>query len=477
MPESTPLHLRTATQLAGMIRRREVSSTELTKMYLGRLTRYGSELGALVTPTPELALSEAKRADRDAAAGVFHSPLHGVPYGIKDLFSAKGYRTTWGSPVYKDRVIDEDSAVVLKLRAAGCPLLGKLSMVEFAGSAGYRFATSSLTGAGRTPWNRDHWSGGSSSGSGAATSAGLAGFTIGTETWGSILCPSAFCGVTGLRPTSGRVSRHGAMALSWTMDKAGPIARSVADCATILELISGAHEGAPDPAMRPERYAKFTSVRRLRKPAGLRLGVIRPDYGKGKKVQPETDHAFRAALVVLAGMGVQIDDTKLPDLPIDEAAGLIVTCEGAAAFEDVVRHESTFKLIVDPEMRGALVANLGVPATDYIRSLRIRDLVQKRVPEVFAKFDALVAPSYLQVSPPITANLDTYFAGSDNKISGFSNMLGLPAIGVPMGFGPGHLPLAMQIVGPPLREDTLIAIASAYQNATGWHLQHPPGYG
>ena len=307
-----------------------------------------------------------------------------------------------------------------------------------------------------------------------AVAAGLAAFAIGTETWGSIVCPAAFCGVTGLRPTSGRVSREGAMALSWTMDKVGPLGRTVMDCATVLELISGPQ--AQDLLERPDHDAKYHAPKKLESVKGLRLGVVRPDYGTGDEVQHETQTAFHEALTVLEQAGVILSDALLPDMPIDAAAGTIVQAEGASAFEEVARNPELWKQVIDPEMRAGLIAGLAMPATDYVRALRIRGRVQAQVPLLFSKYDALIAPTYLQVAPPIAANLDDYFAGGDGQLGGFGNMLGLPAISVPMGFGALNLPLGLQIVGAPLMEDRVISIASTYQNATPWHTQTPPLY-
>jgi aspartyl-tRNA(Asn)/glutamyl-tRNA(Gln) amidotransferase subunit A len=477
MPNFTPpedslsLAFSTALDLAKQIRTKQISSVELTNIYLARLQKYGDTLGAVVTLTPDIALAQARQADRDLHKGHRHSALHGVPYGIKDLFSAKGAPTTWGSPLFKDRIIDHDSAVVQKLQEAGCPMLGKLAMVEFAGSVGYRYANAALTGAGRTPWNTDCWSGGSSSGSGACVSAGLVGFAVGTETWGSILCPTAFCGVSGLRPTAGRVSRDGVMALSWTMDKAGPIGRSIQDCATILEIISG--NLGDDIGQRGDE-AKYSVPDRFPKLSALRVGVIHPDYGTDPGVQPETERAFRDALTVLRTLGVSLVDITLPDLPTDSAATVICTVEGASALEDIARDPIRLRQIVDPEMRGGLIANLAVPAIDYIRALRVRELAQRAIATTFSEVDVLVSPSYLQTAPPVTANLDTYFVGSDQKISGLSNLLGLPAAAVPMGFGAGRLPLGLQFVGAPLREDDALSVAYSYQTSTEWYKQRPP---
>jgi aspartyl-tRNA(Asn)/glutamyl-tRNA(Gln) amidotransferase subunit A len=463
-----------ALELARKIRFKQISSVELTTLYVERLQRHGPDLNAVVTLTADLAMAQAQQFDKDLARGIVHSPLHGVPYGIKDLFSAKGAPTTWGSTIYRERAIDRDAAVVKRLYAAGCPMLGKLSMVEFAGSVGYRFASASATGPGKNPWDLSRWSGGSSSGSAAAVAAGLVGFAIGTETWGSILCPSAFCGVTGLRPTSGRVSRDGAMVLSWTMDKVGPIARAVDDTEAILEIIAGP-EGT-DSALRGAREAEYKATIPLPKPKGMRLGIVRPNYGSGPLVEPETERAFETALRTLEATGVTLSDVTLPALPMDEAATMILQAEGTASLEEIARNGTLWSQIIDPEMRGGLVAGLVTPAVDYIRALRIRHLAMEAIAETFKDCDALVAPSYLQVAPRLDANLDDYFVGGDGQISSMGNLLGLPAVGVPMGFGAGHLPLAMQIVGPPLGESAILSAACAYQLATTWHQTPPPKF-
>src|SRR5690349_8113430 len=236
---SDEVYYLTVAELGERIHARKLSPVELTQGYLERIKKYAPKLNAFATVTEDVALEQARAAEREISRGHYRGPLHGVPYGAKDLLATAGIRTTWGARPTKDQVPDKDATVIRLLRDAGAVLLGKLSMVEFAGCLGYRFADSSLQGPMRNPWDPDRWTGGSSSGTGACVAAGLVGFGIGTETWGSILCPSAFCGVTGLRPTYGRVSRAGGMVGSYTLDKIGPIARSAADCRLILQAIAG----------------------------------------------------------------------------------------------------------------------------------------------------------------------------------------------------------------------------------------------
>src|SRR5690348_9982939 len=276
-----------AIALGQMIAKRSISSVELTKLYLARLEKYGAAYGAIVTIMHDRALREARAADKALASGNARGPLHGVPYGVKDLLAAVGAPTTWGAQPYRHQMFGYDGTVVKKLKDAGAVLCAKLAMVELAGGFGYNDADASFTGPGRTPWNRDYWSGGSSSGPGAAAAAGLVGFAIGSETNGSILVPSAFCGVSGLRPTYGRVSRHGAMALMWTSDKLGPMCRSARDAELVLRAIAG-HDASDKTSLDKP----FPSVRGRRP----RIGVLKHST---EKSQPQVVRNFNASLDVL----------------------------------------------------------------------------------------------------------------------------------------------------------------------------------
>jgi Amidase len=308
-------------QLAPLVRERRVSSTELTRMYLARLERYSPALLCVVNLTAEPALEQAAQADREIAAGRYRGPLHGIPWGAKDLFATKGIRTTWGAAPFREQVPDQDSAVVERLREAGAVLIAKLSMGELAmGGQWYAGMT-------KNPWDLEQSSSGSSAGSAVAAAAGLAGFTIGTETLGSIMSPSQRCGAVGLRPSFGRVSRYGAMALSWTMDKIGPICRSVEDCAIVFEAIRGA-----DPRDRSTIDAAFAWNPELPLDQ-LRVGVLRQQFDA---VDDEDKPVYEEALLALEATGVPLEDAEFPEFP-SEALTLIIESEGAAAFDRLGR--------------------------------------------------------------------------------------------------------------------------------------------
>src|SRR5262245_11620821 len=309
-------------ELGPQIRSRKLSPVELTEAYLARIAAWGGRLNAFARVTPDLAREQARAAEKEIAAGRYRGPLHGIPYGAKDLLATAHIPTEWGAVPFQGQVFDRDATVVRKLRQAGAVLLGKCAMVEFAGCLGYRFADASSSGPGRNPWDRSRWTGGSSSGSGAAVAAGLVGFAIGTETWGSILCPAAFCGITGLRPTYGRVSRAGGMVGSWTFDKIGPLARSAADCRLILEAIAGADPDDPSAAHEPVALGPTH-----RAPKQIRAALVPLDFAKTKMAEPEVKERFDAAVAELRAAGLDPVETKLPEFPASEMAGLIITAE------------------------------------------------------------------------------------------------------------------------------------------------------
>ncbi len=476
-------------ELSAQIQARKISPVELTESYLARLEKFGPKLGAVATLTPDLALEQARAAEKEIAAGHSRGPLHGIPYGAKDLLATRGIPTTWGAPPFRDQVFDFDATVVRKLRSAGAILVAKLSMIELAGGGGYSSAAASLQGPSRCPHNPDHWAGGSSSGPGAAVSAALVGFAIGSETLGSIITPSAFSGVSGLRPTYGRVSRHGAMALSWTMDKLGPMCRSALDCGLVLNAIAG-----KDPADPTSHDASFVwwpppAERRKAKPlAGRRLGVVQPDFSA--QGDPEVGQAFAAALEVLRGQGAKIEPVELPDFPYGAVAVTLYTSEAASIFRPFIESGKVQELR-DEFQKAGLIAALSLPATDYLDAFRIRAEILPALGKLFEQFDALVAPSRITPAPRIDADLTapppprpgekpaerpaTPARNAERwNVIGSSNVAGLPAISVPCGFTKEkNLPIGIQFVADAIREDVCIEFAAAYQAATDWHRKRP----
>ena len=427
-------------QLAALVRERRVSSTELTRMYLARLRKYGATLLCVVNLTEELALEQAAAADREITAGRYRGPLHGIPWGAKDLLATKGIRTTWGAAPFREHVPDHDSAVVERLREAGAVLVAKLSMGELAMGGNWYAGTT------KNPWDLEQSSSGSSAGSAVAAAAGLAGFTIGTETLGSIMSPSQRCGAAGLRPSFGRVSRHGAMALSWTMDKIGPICRSVEDCAIVFEAIRGA-----DPRDRSTVDAAFAW--NPEQPLGpLRVGVLRKQFDA---VDDEEKPIYDEALRVLAASGVQLADAEFPEFP-NGAMRLIIEAEAAAAFDQLGR-TGGFEQLRGQErgnwpnlLRSARV----VPAAEYVNMQRARMLLMRKIDEFLSNWDVLVTPP-------------------DGDVLRSGNLCGIPEVSVPCGFRDNH-PQSLRFVGPLFREGAPLRLALAFEQATQWHTMHPP---
>jgi aspartyl-tRNA(Asn)/glutamyl-tRNA(Gln) amidotransferase subunit A len=471
--------------LGTALRARRVSAVELAELFVGRLERLGPEYNALAASLGQRAKREAKAADARLARGD-GGPLTGIPYGAKDLVAAKGAPTTWGAPPYKDQVFDDDAAVVTRLKRAGSVLAGKLAMVELAGGGGYRYPSASLQGPGRTPWNKQHWSGGSSSGSGAAVAAGLVPWAIGSETSGSIVTPASYCGVTGLRPTYGLVSRRGAMALSWTLDKLGPMARSAEDCALALEGMAGPDKG--DATNSGRRFVhKRLGARELR---GLRLGFAEADFDElaAESAQP----AFAEALRVVRGLKAQMTEAALPfELPYGPAVMTVIYAEGSTSFAKLIESDE-FETLVDAKQKAGLRAGLETPARDYLDAMRVRGLVQSAFREIFREVDVLVAPGRGNPATGIDEPLDaprnpsarssmdpTGRPSSDRPnnagLIGAGNLAGLPALCLPCGFTPDGLPLSLQFVGPPFSEGLLVSLGQWFQSETDWHQKRPPG--
>ena len=463
--------------LGVMLRARRFSAVELAEGYLQRLESIGPKLGALVTLTRELALAQAHRANQELLAGRDRGPLHGSPYGAKDLLATKGIPTTWGAEPYRQQVFDHDATVVERLQEAGAVLLGKLAMVELAGGMGYNNPDASFTGPGRTPWNPAHWSGGSSSGSGAAVAAGLVAFAIGSETSGSILTPATFCGVCGLRPTYGLVPRHGAMALCWTLDKLGPLCRSADDCGLVLAAIAG-----PDPrdaASAGEfRYPKRSLLAEPRRT--FKVGVIK-DATAG--ASPDVAASFARSLTVLRTFATVEEDVAFPEFPWGAAVGTIVDAEGAAAFRDLIESGGTKKLRDRTDRIGGFQM-MTTTAVDYLQALRARVPMRKALDDLLSHYDALVGPTRTALSPPIGYDFDKPPGGPPPSpppeaprapaTIPAGNLAGLPALCVPNGFGKDNLPTSLQFLGRAFSEATLVALADRYQQDTEWHTKRPP---
>jgi aspartyl-tRNA(Asn)/glutamyl-tRNA(Gln) amidotransferase subunit A len=454
-------------ELSSRLKSRRLSPVALAEGYLERLERIGPKLGAVVTVTRERALAEAKAAEAEITAGKWRGPLHGIPYGVKDLLATKGIPTTWGAEPYRSQVFDEDATVVKRLHEAGAVLIGKLAMVELAGGFGYNNADASFTGPGRTPWNTEFWSGGSSSGPGAATAAGLVGFSIGSETSGSIVTPAAFSGVTGLRPTYGRVSRHGAMALCWTLDKLGPMCRSAEDCGLVMATIAG-----KDPLDASSLSRPFRPQAAGGKPRRFRIGVIK---GTTEKVQPEVRRNFEESLKVLATFCDVVPEIEFPEFPFGPAVGTIVAAEGASAFRDLVESGRSKELRVPNDRWGGYAASMTL-AVDYIQAMRLRVPMKKALNALYAKFDALVSPTRASVSYPIGPDFDKVYPGISGgpSVIGAGNLAGQPALSVLNGFGEKGLPTAFQFTGSAFSDETLVALGTAYQARTEWLKRRPP---
>jgi aspartyl-tRNA(Asn)/glutamyl-tRNA(Gln) amidotransferase subunit A len=460
-------------ELGEAIRTRKISPVELTEAYLTRLETIGPRLGAVVTVTRDLAMEQARAAEKEINSGHYRGPLHGIPYGAKDAFSAKGIPTTWGTAPYKDRVFDYDATVVTLLRNAGAVLVGKLAMVELVGGFGYNNADASFTGPCRTPWNPECWSGGSSSGPGAATSAGLVGFSIGGETGGSILLPASYCGLSAMRTTYGRVSRAGGVTLSWSLDKVGPLCRTADDCGLVLSAIAGYDKLDPATTRR-----KFLYTTRPASPKRYKLGVVKGSY---ENVEAGVKANFEQSLNVLAKFADIIPGVELPDFPYGPMIGTIMAAEGTAAFRELVDSGQMREMANEVDRVNGYVGMM-ISAVDYLQAMRARKPARIALDQLLGKYDALIAPTTSTVAPRVDQPFHGYgraYPGSDKTVSLFApgNLTGVPSISVPNGFGDDHLLTAIQFMGPAWSDAKLIGIADAYQQLTDWHKRRPPAIG
>ncbi|MEQ1834659.1 MAG: amidase [Candidatus Eisenbacteria bacterium] len=455
----------TAEELAPELRTGRLSPVDLTRAFLDRIQRLNGRFNAFEKVTPDLALEQARRAASELKAKHVRGPLHGVPYGAKDLFDTRGIATAWGTTFLRDRVPTENATVVQRLEDAGAVLLGKTAMVEFAGCLGYRFPSASASGPGRNPWDSERWTGGSSSGSGAAVAAGLCTFALGTETWGSILCPSAFCGLTGIRPTYGLVSRAGGMVGAYTFDKVGPLARSTGDCRVVLGVIAGADPRDPSCTSERVRLERGTG-RPLR---SLRAALVPLDWSKVG--EPEVKSAFDAAVAELRAMGLSLETAELPALPASEVSGLLIGVEALAAFEPFLNDGRVKQLTDDMAPHQREIAT-PITGADTIKAMRIREAVQTAMREWLQRYDVIVTPNFMSVAPPVDRDLNETLAYGD-PVGGFAAACGLPGLALPAGFGKAGMPAGFQIVGSPFDEATLFDLGDAYQARTQHHRAHP----
>jgi len=428
-------------ELAELLRTRQITSTELTLFYLERLKHYDPVLHCVITLTTDRALREAARADAEIAAGRYRGMLHGIPYGVKDLLSTAEYKTTWGSVPFMEQQIPEDATVIRKLEAAGAVLTAKLTMGELAwGDVWFGGKT-------RNPWKPEQGSSGSSAGSGAAVSAGLLPFAIGTETWGSIVSPATVCGVTGLRPTYGRVSRSGAMALSWSMDKIGCLCRTAEDAAIVLAAISGPDGRDQTLYDAPFCYDSGTPL------AALRIGYLQKEFAGAYPFHRNDS----LALAQLTALGARLIPIELPRLPVN-ALAIILSAEAAAAFDELTRSNRDSLMVrqIKNAWPNDFRQSRFIPAVEYINANRIRHELIQAMAKVLENVDCYLAPS----------------DEGDNLL--LTNLTGHPSITVPNGFAADGTPTSITVTGRLFDEGSIIAVAHAWQRATRHHLQRPP---
>ncbi len=428
------------THLSRLVESRRVTPSELTKLYLARLKKFDPQLHCVVNLTEELALRQAKQADEEIAAGTYRGPLHGIPFGLKDLLAVRGTKTTWGMSPFKDRIIDADATVYSRLTRAGAILVAKLSTGALAVTAQW------FGGLTRNPWNTEQDASGSSAGPGSATAAGLVGFSIGTDTGGSIIQPSTRNGISGLRPTFGRVSRYGAMTLAWTQDTIGPMCRSAEDCALVLDAIHGP-DGKDNTVLDvPFNWDASADVTKLR------VGYLRTvAEGEGAdEIRRNTD----AALGVIRSLGVSVVPFELPAVPI-EAIDFIRYAETAAAFDDVTRAGVLTQVEQGPEQSrrpDEIRSAYFIPAVEFIQANRLRMRVMQQVDEALGTLDL--------------------FVGSYQALT---NRTGHPVISLPNGFSRGS-PTALHLTGKLFGEQELLLLAHAFQARTNFHLQYPNAF-
>jgi aspartyl-tRNA(Asn)/glutamyl-tRNA(Gln) amidotransferase subunit A len=458
-------------ELGDQIRARKLSPVELAEGYLERGASIGAKLNAYATLTRELALQQARAAEKEIAAGHYRGPLHGVPYAAKDLVAVPGYPTTWGARPYANQKFDFNATVIERLNHAGAVLIGKAAMIELAGGLGYSGGAASLSGPCKNPWKTECWSCGSSSGSGAIVSAGLAPWALGSDTRGSILCPTAWCGVSGMRPSFGRVSRWGAMAIAWSMDKLGPLARTADDCGLVLSVIAG-HDPKDFDSL-PSGVAEFKypfPPRANSKP--LRIGRLTNVW---RETDAGVESAVNDALKVLEKTGAKITEVEIHDEPYEEAAELTILMEAASSYQDLILSGRCAELI-DPVGQINGYASMEFTAADYLQVQRVRTFLQTQIDKLFDDFDVLSAAGESSVAEKLNSPPEEDSAGPIERRApdGISSLCGLPALSVPCGLSKDKLPIGIQFIGRALNDLAVVETARLFQQHTEWHRQRPP---
>ena len=460
-----------ATELSALIKAREVSPIEATEAYLDRIGQVDSKLHSYITVCRQEALAEARQAEREIARGRYRGPMHGIPVAVKDQFYTKGIRTTGGSAILKDFVPDEDATVIANLKKAGSVLLGKLNMSEFASGDAFHHPY----GRPGNPWDLSRNPGTSSSGSGAATAAFLCATSLGEDTGGSIRGPAAFCGLVGIRPSYGRVSRYGMLGASWSMDTAGPISRTVADCAMTLGAIAG-----HDPK---DQYTWDVPVpdylATLNKDvSGLKVGVVR-ERVYTDVVEPEIRDGVVKAISLLGELGATIEDVSIP-LIVHSAAissAIIMADSVAVHRRGIAEHLGEY----DHNIQVRLLTGSILPAQAHMKAMRLRHMLRQQILEALDRADVLVMPtSSIPASPiPSKAGISSKqevidgFAGRRSFTAPF-NLANTPALSIICGFTSNPLPISLQIAGKPFDEETIFRVAHTYEQATDWHTRRPP---
>ena len=469
-------------ELGDRLRKRAISPVELTQSFLERSKQLGPKFNAYATLTEERALDQARAAEKEIAAGHYRGPLHGIPYAAKDLVAVKGYPTTWGAPPFADQKFDYDATVIQRLDHAGAILIGKAAMIELAGGLGYTNGNASLTGPAHNPWNTECWTCGSSSGSGAIVSAGLAPWAIGSDTRGSIICPTTWCGISGMRPSFGRVSRYGAMTIAWSMDKLGPMARTADCCGLALSVMAG-HDPKDHDSL-PPGLAEFSYPPPGASEAPLRIGRLTNAWSR---MDTAMQSAIDDGLQVLEKAGAKVSDAALPDGPFEDAAELTILMEAASAYQNLVHSGGCAKLI-DPlgQVNGYVSEEMS--SNDYLQVQRVRQILQHRIDKLFDDFDVIATAGSNSTAQRLTpgprpANqqqkgpappAEPRFDNSQRAPDGISSLCGLPALSVPCGFSSGNLPYGLQFLARATNDLAVIAAARKFQSLTDWHEKRPP---